>query len=231
MPQAFLHALRIVSTLLALSLLAGCAAVVVGGATTTALVASDRRSTGEQVDDQTIELRADSELEQTFGDQARISVMSYAGRVLLIGDVPSEADRQKATDIVRGIFRVKSVDNFLRVGNITPFSVRSNDTWITSKVKSQLIATKDVPFRTIKVMTERGTVYLMGKVTAPEGERAAKAAATVAGVNKVIKLFDVVTPEALREEYSDSPTAAEPAAAGSGSQAAGDPETQALPVK
>ncbi|MFA7438184.1 BON domain-containing protein [Castellaniella sp.] len=222
-----LHSMRAAAALLALSLLAGCAAVVVGGATTTAVVASDRRSTGEQVDDQTIELRADSELEQAFGDQARISIMSYAGRVLLVGDIPTEADKQKAIDIVRDIFRVKSVDNFLRVGAITPFSVRSNDAWITSKVKSQLIATKDVPFRTIKVMTERGTVYLMGKVTAPEGERAAKAASAVGGVNKVVKLFDIVTPEVLSEEYADTP----PTAASSSAADPGDPETQTLPVK
>lgn len=222
--------LRLLASLLTLCLLAGCAAVVVGGAATTAVVATDRRSTGEQVDDQTIELKADSELEQAFGDRARTSVMSYAGRVLLVGDVPSEADRQKAAEIVGNIFRVKSVDNFLRVGDLTPWSVRSNDAWLTSKVKSQLISTKDVPFRTIKVMTERGVVYLMGKVTDPEAQRAAKVAASVNGVNKVVKLFNIVSPEAISQEYSDTPSTQgtpdsdTPAAAGSS-------DTQALPVQ
>ncbi|WP_322996158.1 BON domain-containing protein [Castellaniella sp.] len=192
------HLSRALLVLTCLSALSGCGLLVVGGAAaTTAAVATDRRTAGEQVDDQTIELRAANDMTKAFGDTARITGMSYAGRLLLVGDVPTEADRQKAADIARVIPQVTSVDNYLRVGDLTALSVRSNDTWITSKVKTQMVATKGVPFRTIKITTERGVVYLMGKVTATEGDIAAKTAAGVSGVNQVIKLFQIVSRESL----------------------------------
>src|SRR5690606_33181461 len=112
-------------------------------------------------------------------------------------DVPTDADRQQAVSIARGITKVHSVDDYIRVGDLTPLSVRTNDTWITSKVKSQLMTTDNVPFRTIKVTTERGIVYLMGKVTATEGELAAKVTSSITGVNKVVKLFQIVSRESL----------------------------------
>ncbi|WP_066456679.1 BON domain-containing protein [Castellaniella caeni] len=181
-----------------LSSLSACGLLIVGGtAATTATVATDRRTAGEQVDDQTIELRVSSEMNKAFGDTARVVGTSYAGRLLLVGDVPSDADRERAVNIARTIPKVHSVDNHIRVGDLTPLSVRTNDTWITSKVKSQMVTTENVPFRTIKVTTERGVVYLMGKVTADEGERAAKVASSITGVNKVVKLFTLVSRESL----------------------------------
>ncbi|CAM5786610.1 BON domain-containing protein [Castellaniella caeni] len=181
-----------------LSSLSACGLLIVGGtAATTATVATDRRTAGEQVDDQTIELRVSSEMNKAFGDTARVVGTSYAGRLLLVGDVPSDADRERAVNIARTIPKVHSVDNYIRVGDLTPLSVRTNDTWITSKVKSQMVTTENVPFRTIKVTTERGVVYLMGKVTADEGERAAKVASSITGVNKVVKLFTLVSRESL----------------------------------
>ncbi|WP_323024936.1 BON domain-containing protein [Castellaniella sp.] len=192
---------RLLIGLSCLSALSGCGLFVVGGAAaTSAAVATDRRTAGEQVDDQTIELRVSSEMDKAFGDKARISGTSYAGRLLLVGDVPTEADRQRAETIARGITKVRSVDNYIRVGDITPLSVRTNDTWLTSKVKSQLVATENVPFRTIKVTTERGVVYLMGKVTDEEGRRAAAVASGISGVNKVVKLFTIVARETLLTE-------------------------------
>src|SRR5690606_8677546 len=97
------------------------------------------------------------------------------------------------------------VVNQLRIGPITPVSVRTNDTWLTSKVKTALINTKEVPSRTINVSTERGVVYLMGKVTADEAERAAKAAASVTGINKQVKLFNIVSPESIAAPSSPAP--------------------------
>ncbi|MGB6242335.1 MAG: BON domain-containing protein [Castellaniella sp.] len=212
-----------------LSILSGCGLLIVGGtAATTAVVATDRRTAGEQVDDQTIELRASSEMNKAFGDKARIVGTSYAGRLLLVGDVPTDADRQQAVSIARGITKVHSVDDYIRVGDLTPLSVRTNDTWITSKVKSQLMTTDNVPFRTIKVTTERGIVYLMGKVTATEGELAAKVTSSITGVNKVVKLFQIVSRESLitddgksapvTDSSSSSATATPPAADGGGAQ-------------
>src|SRR5690606_5950654 len=138
---------------------------------------------GEQVDDQTIELRVASEMNAAFGDKARVLGTAYAGRLLLVGDVPSEADRARAESLAQGIAKVTHVDNHIRVGDITPLSVRTNDTWLTSKVKTQLVRTEQIPSRTIKITTERGVVYLMGKVTDAEGQRAATVASGIEGVN------------------------------------------------
>lgn len=186
--------------------LSGCGLLVVGGAAaTTATVANDRRTTGEQVDDKTIQIKAANQLGQLVGDKGRVNSTSYAGWLLLTGDVPSEQVKQRAGDEARQIEKVKRVFNELRVGEITPLSVRTNDTWLTSKVTASLIDTKGVPTRTIIVTTERGVVYLMGKVTATEGELAAKVASGVSGVNKVVKLFEIVTPESVQQRQTPAP--------------------------
>ncbi len=198
--------------------LAGCGLLIVGGtAATTAAVATDRRTTGEQVEDQAIELKVAAEMRKLFPNgKARVNSVSYAGLVLLTGDVPSEQDKQRAESAAKQVEKVKKVVNELRVGEITAVSVRTNDTWLTSKVKTTLINTKDVPSRTIVVTTERGIVYLLGKVTAQEGQLAGTAVSGVSGVNKVVKLFDVVSAASL------NPPAKGPAPiedAGSGSPA------------
>ncbi|HEX7387046.1 MAG TPA: BON domain-containing protein [Castellaniella sp.] len=225
--RTLFRCLLVTSALLPLT---GCALALVGGAAAgTAVIATDRRTAGEQVDDQTIELRVSNDLGSAFGDNSRIAGMAYEGRLLLVGDVPTDADRQKAESLARAIPKVKSVDNYIRVGDLTPLSVRTNDTWITAKVKTELAATKDVPFRTIKVTTERGVVYLMGKVTADEAERAGIVASSVTGVNKVVKLFQIVaretilinsgTPAPVTDSSSKgtaAPSAPAPAAAPSG---------------
>lgn len=215
-----------------LATISGCGLLVVGGtAATTAVVATDRRTAGEQVEDQAIEMKVAAEMRRLFEDQARIAATSYAGLVLLTGDVPTEADKQKAQKAAAGVEKVNKVINELRVGALTPLSVRSNDTWITSKVRTALINTKEVPSRTITVQTEKGVVYLLGKVTSDEGQRAAIAASRISGVNKVVKLFEIVSPESL----------ADPAAPATGTQAAAtqssaSPEpasegVQAMPVQ
>lgn len=215
--------------------LAGCGLLLVGGtAATTAVVATDRRSAGEQVDDQTIGLRVGSEMNKAFGDTARVNGTSYAGRVLLTGDVPNEADRERAQTIVQTIPKVRKIDNYIRVGDITPISVRTNDTWITSKVKSQLIQTKDIPSRTITITTERGVVYLMGKVTDEEGQRAAIVASSVDGVNKVVKLFQIVSQASIMAEPgAAAPSSGEPAPVtdSSSTPTPADDSPQAMPIK
>lgn len=229
---------RWVVSIAALGTLSGCGVLVVGGtAATTAIVATDRRTAGEQVDDQTIELRVANEMNKTFAERGRVLGTSYAGRLLLVGDVPTEADRAQAESFARSVSKVTHVDNFIRVGDITPLSVRTNDTWLTSKVKTQLVRTEQVPSRTIKVTTERGVVYLMGKVTEAEGERAAKVAAGTEGVNKVVKLFQIVTPASIAAESGQAATdPAQPAADNAGqtppadATATGD-GVQTMPVK
>lgn len=187
--------------------LSACGLLVVGGtAATTALVATDRRTAGEQVEDKTIVMKAGAENRQLLeGKQGRINTSSYGGLVLLTGDVPTEADRLEAAKRVGGIEKVNRVVNELRVGAPTELSVRTNDSWLFTRVSTALINTKEVPSRTISVTTERGNVYLMGMVTEAEGERAAIAASSVPGVNRVTKLFNYVSPETLRDAQDSKP--------------------------
>lgn len=226
-------------TLASITVLSGCAPLLVGGtAATTAIVATDRRTTGEQVEDQAIELKTAAEMRRLFEDTARVNVTSYAGRVLLTGDVPTQQAKQQATEATQKVEKVKRVINELRVGEKTAISVRTNDTWLTSKVKTALINTKEVPTRTIVVTTERGVVYLLGKLTREEADRAAKVASSVSGVNKVVKAFEIVAAETL---VTDPPqhggAAASPNSASqdSSTSAAGmsdsDNGVQAMPVQ
>lgn len=192
---------------LGLGTLAGCAPLVVGGAAaTTAAVASDRRTAGEQVEDKSIQMKISHDLANILNeDTSRYNIVSYAGRVLLLGDVPSEAEKQQAEEAASKVENVTQVLNQLRIGDVTPLSVRSNDSWLTTKVTTALVSTKGVPTRTISVTTERGIVYMMGKVTSAEAHAAAKVAAGVSGVNKVVTAFQIVTPESLTAETDSAP--------------------------
>ena len=215
-----------------LGLLSACAPVLIGGAaTTTAVVAVDRRTTGEQVEDKAIDLKAGNETRLLLEDKpGRINVHSYAGRVLLTGDVPTAEDKDRAGQKVAGVDKVVQVINRLRVGEPTELSVRSNDTWITTKALSSLINTKGVPTRTMSVTTERGVVYLQGRVTPEEGERAAKVVAGIPGVNEVVKLFEYISPEDLKEDGTIKDEFAEKSK-GKGTSGPQRVEPEALPVK
>ena len=217
---------------LSLGALSGCAPLVVGGAAaTTAVVASDRRTAGEQVEDQAIEMKAGSEMRKLVGEKGRVNTVSYAGNVLLVGDVPTPQDKQRAEELVSKVEKVKHVYNQLRVGDITPLSVRTNDSWLSTKVTTTLINTKDVPTRTIVVTTERGIVYLQGRVTQAESERAGKATAGVAGVNKVVKLFEIVSPESVATDTSAGPVQESSAPASDTQPDAGSADVQTMPVQ
>lgn len=216
-----------------LGALSGCAPLVVGGAAaTTAVVAADRRTAGEQVEDQAIELKIGSEMRKLLGENGRAYAVSYGGRVLLLGDVPTEQDKQRAQQLAAGVEKVQQVYNQLRVGEITPVSVRTNDSWLSTKVTTTLINTKDVPTRTIVVKTERGIVYLMGRVTEAESQRAAKAAAGVSGVNKVVKLFEIVSAESVATGIGTAAPTQEPTAPVSDMQSdTGSADVQTMPVQ
>jgi len=192
-------------------ILSACAPLFVGGtAVTAALVASDRRTAGEQLEDNVIELKIASDVRALFLQESpvRVNATTYAGVVLLTGDVPTQADSQRVEQAASQVEQVKRVVNRLRVGDVTPFSVRSNDSWLTSKVRTNLINTKDVPSSSIVITTERGTVYLMGRVTREEAERSARAAARINGIHQVITLFDVVPHHRIAPSTSPPPAAA-----------------------
>lgn len=202
--------------------LSACAPLVVGGAAaTTAVVITDRRTSGAQLEDQNIAFKAEYQISQKLGDAARINAVSYNGLVLLTGDAPSEAAKAQATEIARGIQHVKSVVNQMNVGPAASFGTRSNDTWLTSKVKTALLNTKYVPSATIVVTTDRSVVYLLGMVTEAEGNYAATAASQVGGVAKVVKLFQIISrEEAVRLSGPASASTPQPAGGSSQSHAA-----------
>ncbi len=186
--------------------LSACAPLIVGGAAaTTAVVVTDRRTSGIQLEDQNMAFKAQSQISQKLGDTARVNAMAYGGHLLLTGDVPTEEAKSQATAIAQGIENVKQVINQLNVGPIASFGTRSNDTWLTSKVKTALINTKYVPSGTIALTTDHSVVYLMGKVTQAEGDYAANATADVGGVAKVVKLFETISrEEAIRLSNSST---------------------------
>ncbi len=183
--------------------LSACAPIVVGAAAGgTALVATDRRTAGVQLEDQNIALKVESNMRRHFGDQAKVSAAVYQTVVLLVGDIPDETRKQQAGQLTSKVENVTRVYNQLTVGPVSSAEIVRNDIWLNSKVRAALVNTRGVPSRTIVVTTHRGTVYLMGKVTNLEGDYAAAAAANVGGVQRVVKLFEVMTPEeerALRE--------------------------------
>lgn len=177
-------------------ILAGCAPVIIGGAAaTTAMVATDRRTVGQQVSDKEINLKVDNDMSIKFGKTARINASSYDGVVLLTGDAFSEKIRGEAAAVAAAVPQVKSVINRLYVGPLASFSQITSDTWLASKVKTTLLTTEGVPYGAIVVTVERDDVYLQGLVTQAEADKIAEVTASISGVKKVYTLFDIMTPE------------------------------------
>jgi osmotically-inducible protein OsmY len=179
--------------------LSACVPLVVGGAAVGAMMAVDRRTSGTQVDDESIELRGASRLRETFGDRAHINITSYNRQVLLSGEVGSEAAKQQAEQVVSRIENVRAIVNELVVAPMTStMTQRSNDTLITGKVKASLVDAKDLYSGAFKVVTERGTVFLMGRVTPAEADRATSIARNIDGVQRVVRIFDLISEEEMR---------------------------------
>ncbi len=195
-----LRTAAVIGALAATTALSGCAALLVGGAVVGgSLIATDRRSSGTQIDDQSIELKANSRVRDLLGDRGHVNVTSYNRLVLLTGEVPTEADRTNIEQAVSRLDNVKSVVNDLAVMTASSLSQRSNDTLVTSKVKATLVDAGDISANAFKVLTERGTVYLMGRVTEREAERASNLARSISGVQKVVKVLEIVSEAELSE--------------------------------
>jgi len=172
-------------------LLSACAPVIVAGAASAALVATDRRSAGAQLDDTTIETRIATTVAGRYGDTVHFNVTSYNGIVLLTGEVPDAAVRSDVYALARGTERVRSVHDELVIGPTTDLSARTNDSYITSKVKSRFLESDKFSATQVKVVTERSVVYLMGIVSRVEADAAAQIASTTTGVARVVKLFEI----------------------------------------
>ncbi|MFC5497212.1 BON domain-containing protein [Caenimonas terrae] len=194
--------------------LSACVPLVVGGAAMSAMVAADRRTSGTQLEDETIELRGASRLRDAFGDRAHINVTSYNRQVLLTGEVPSDAAKQQAEQLISRVENVRLIVNELVVAGTSTLVQRSNDTLITGKVKASLVDAKDLYAGAFKVVTERGTVFLMGRVTPPEADRATAIARQINGVQRVVRIFELISEEEMRRIQTQlaptSPTSAKP---------------------
>jgi len=189
------------SVLAAAALAAGlsaCAPLIVGGAVVGGVMAVDRRTTGTQIEDEGIELRAANRIRETLGDRAHVNVTSYNRQALLTGEVPSAQDRQTVEQIVSQVENTRSVVNDLAVMPASSLSQRSNDTFITGKVRASLVDAQDISANSFKVVTERNIVYLMGRVSQREANRATEIARGVSGVSKVVRVFEIVSEEELR---------------------------------
>jgi osmotically-inducible protein OsmY len=188
--------------------LGACAPLVVGGAMVGgAMVAIDRRTTGAQVEDTAIESKASSRVKEMLGDRGHVSVTSYNRTVLLTGEAPTEADKAAVEQAVQRIENVRSTVNELAVMLPSSMSTRSNDSFLTGKVKATYVDAKDLQANAFKVVTERGNVYLMGRVTEREATRATDLARTVSGVQKVVRVFEVVSEAELADAQPKSDTA------------------------
>jgi len=174
--------------------LSGCVPLVIGaGVAAGATVATDRRTTGTQVDDEVIEDKASLAIQEKFkGDAFHINITSYNGIVLLTGEVPAEQAKVDIEQIVRSNPKVRAIQDELVVGPATDLGSRSNDTLITSKVKARFVESNKFQINHVKVVTERGVVYLMGIVTRQEGDAAAQIASTTEGVQRVVKVFEYI---------------------------------------
>lgn len=182
-------------TILALALasqMAACVPVVVGGAAAGGAMAADRRTSGVYVEDENIELKTVKLIHDTLGESAHVNVTSFKGNVLLTGEVPDANAKTKAGDIVLKTESVRSITNELTIGPKSSIGSRANDTYLTSKVKTQFVTENRFPANHVKVVTENSVVYLIGYVTPKEADDAAEIARNTSGVAKVVKVFELI---------------------------------------
>ncbi len=183
-----------------LSSLSACAPLVVGSAVMSGLGAIDRRTTGIQLEDEGIELRTAQGLRQNLSASAHVNVTSYNRMVLLTGEVGSAAEKERAERLAKSQENVSSVVNDLAIEPASSLTQRSKDAIITGQVKALLVDAKDLQSNAFKVVTERGVVYLMGRVTSREAQRASEIArsSSVSGVVKVVRVFEIISEEELK---------------------------------
>lgn len=186
--------LLLISGCLAATLLQGCAGVLVAGGAAGASMAGDRRTAGTLVEDQAIEIKAINAIfgDKDLADKARINATSYNGVLLLTGQTPTEDLRDRAVNRVTHIEKVKRVHNEITLGEPIPFQLNTKDSWITTRVKSALLGTKNIAANHVKVVTDSGVVYLMGLVTHAEADIATGIASTIDGVQRVVKIFEYI---------------------------------------
>lgn len=204
----------LLAALAASTLISACAPLVVGGAMLGGtLMATDRRTSGAQIEDQAIELKAMNRVREAIGERGHVNVTSYNRMALITGEVVSEADKVAAEQAVQRVENVRSTLNELVIMGNSSLTSRSNDVILSSKVKASFVDAKDLFANAFKVVTERGTVYLMGRVTEREASRAVEIARGISGVQKVVRAFDVISEQELADMAPRSSTQVAPPAA------------------
>ena len=187
----------------AAALLAGCVPLVpfvIGGAMVGgALVATDRRTSGAQLEDEGIELRSNAKIRETIGEKVHVNVNSYNRQVLLTGEVPTAQDRQQIEQLVSKVENVRSIINELGVLGNSTLPQRSSDSLVTGKVKAGLVDAKDLYANAFKIVTERGTTYIMGRVSKREADRATEIARSVVGVQRLVRVLEIISEEELQQ--------------------------------
>lgn len=190
--------LTLAAAVLASTMATGCAPLLIGGAMVGGVqVATDRRTSGTQIEDETIELKAGARIREQLGDRVHINVNSYNRVVLITGEARNEADQAEVERIVSGVENVTKVMNEVAVTMLSSLSTRSNDVVIQGKIKAQLIDARDLLSNAFYVVVERGQAYLMGRVTEREANRATEIARQVGGVKKVVRAFEIISEDEL----------------------------------
>ncbi|CAN4275933.1 OsmY Predicted periplasmic or secreted lipoprotein [Methylophilaceae bacterium] len=177
-----------------ISQLSACVPLAVGGAAVGGTVAADRRTSGIFVEDENIELKAARKIETNLGEQSHVNVTSFNRNVLLTGEVPDAERLAKAEALLKEIENIRAVTNEIVIAPKSTIGSRSNDTFITSKLKIKFLTENKFSPNHVKVVTENGVVYLMGLVTQKEGEAAVEIARNADGVSKVVKVFEYINP-------------------------------------
>jgi len=175
--------------------LQACVPVVIGAGGAAAYSSlEDRRTTGVQIDDESIEVRASNRISDRFGGRVHVNVTSYNRIALVTGEVPDGAARDEVEKIVRAVPSVRDVTNDLQIAGISSLASRANDSYLTTKVRGRLLDTKRTKSVHVKVVTEAAAVYLMGVVTEAEADEVVEIARNTGGVRKVVKAFEYCRP-------------------------------------
>lgn len=193
-------------------ILAGCFGAAAVGVGAGVLILTDRRNSETFASDEGMEIRASNRITEKYGDKVHVNVISYNRMVLLTGEVPNEATKADVEKLASSVPNVKSISNELAIAGPSSFGGRSNDSYITSKVKARFVDANKFSPNHVKVVTEAGVVFLLGLVTQAEANAAVEIARTTGGVQKVVRVFEIITPEQAKALDSTSqPAASAPA--------------------
>lgn len=189
-----IHSLVLAASLAALG---GCVPLMVGGVVMTGMVASDRRTSGTVVEDEGIEIKAAARIRENLGERVHVNVTSYNRQVLLTGEVPNAQDRQLVEQVVATVDNVRNIVNEMAVLGNSTLTQRSSDSIVTGRVKAALLDAKDLFANSFKIVTERGTTYVMGRVTQREATRATEVITAQSGVQRLVRVLEIISEDEL----------------------------------